>query len=392
MLYFNHTMSNQKRQLIFLLFFSTFLIYMFSSPGEAVHNYFVRLADVFLRGRAYLTEAPAWLNELIPIEGKYMVVYPPMPAIVLLPFVAFFGLTFSQTLFSILIGSLNAILVYFALGKLKLSKESQIWATILFAFGTNHWFLASVGSAWYLAHILAVFFLLLAIHATLTKKRVVLIGIFLGAAFLSRLPTILSLPFFVILLYSKKKELPLQLIKLGLGILPFVVFSLFYNYLRFKNIFEFGYSLVPGVLNDPRFKYGLVDLRYVPRHLKVVFLKLPVFSNEFPFIKPSWMGMALWLTSPAFVFSLLAKIKEKIVKASWLAIFLVAIPAFIHCGEGYAQFGYRFAMDFTPFLLLLTAIGIGKKIKWFHKTLIIASILINFWGVLWINKFGWVGW
>lgn len=392
MLYFNHTMTRQMKQLVFLIFFSTLLVYMLTSPGDTVYNYFIRLADAFLKRRVYLAEAPPWLNELIPIDEKYFVVYPPMPAIVLLPFVALFRSNFSQTLFSILIGSFNAVLAYLVLGKLKLGKEVQIWATILFTFGTNHWFLASVGSVWYLAHVLAVFFLLLAIHEVLTKKRTVLIGMFLGAAYLSRLPTILSFPFFVILLFSKRKKLPLQLIKLGLGILPFVVFGLFYNYLRFGNIFEFGYSLVPGVLDDPRFKYGLVNLRYVPRHLKVFFLKLPIFSREFPFVKPSWMGMAIWLTTPVFLFSLLAKIKEKIVQALWLTIFLISIPAFIHCGEGYTQFGYRFAMDFIPFLLLLTTMGIGRKVQWYHKTLIIISIIVNLWGVLWINKFGWVGW
>jgi hypothetical protein len=48
-------------------------------------------------------------------------------------------------------------------------------------------------------------------------------------------------------------------------------------------------------------------------------------------------------------------------------------------------------MDFYPFLFLLTVKGIGDEIRWDHKVLIVAGILINLWGVLWINKFGWVG-
>src|SRR4030042_3502079 len=188
-----------KSFILSLLFLSIFLIYLSTGPAQPTpYNYFVRLAEAFSRGRIYLTEAPSWLNELIPLQGKYFVVYPPMPAIILLPFVFFFGPNFSQTFFSNLLGAFNVVLVFLILGKLKIGKRTQIWVTILFALGTNHWFLASIGSAWYLAHLVAVFFILLAIRETLGSKRALLVGLFLGAAFWSRLPTILAFPFFAV--------------------------------------------------------------------------------------------------------------------------------------------------------------------------------------------------
>ena len=60
-------------------------------PRADPFDYFVRLADAFLHGRLYLLEAPSWLNELVPGGGGWYVVYPPVPAVLLVPFVAVFG-------------------------------------------------------------------------------------------------------------------------------------------------------------------------------------------------------------------------------------------------------------------------------------------------------------
>ena len=43
-----------------------------------------------------LTEAPSWLNELVPLDGRWYVVYPPMPAALLVPIVALFGTGVAQ--------------------------------------------------------------------------------------------------------------------------------------------------------------------------------------------------------------------------------------------------------------------------------------------------------
>ena len=64
----------------------------------------------------------------------------------------------------------------------------------------------------------------------------------------------------------------------------------------------------------------------------------------------------------------------------------------MHGGTGWAQFGYRFAVDFYPFLFLIIANNFqGCKLGRVHWLLLFVSIFVNLWGVLWINKFGWVG-
>ena len=105
----------------------------------------------------------------------------------------------------------------------------------------------------------------------------------------------------------------------------------------------------------------------------------------------SWNGLAIWITTPAFIYAFFAGIRNRIAIGCWLSIVLIAFIDFCHGTWGFTQFGYRFAMDFYPFLFLLTVKGIGDKIRWHHITLILIGILVNLWGILWIYKFGWTG-
>lgn len=394
----------------FIIFLFIFFIYFFTRPGSTPYDYFVRLANSFLNFRLYLTENPSWLNELVPFNGKYYVIYPPMPAILSLPFVLFQGERADQTLISILIGSLNSVLIYSLTKKFlifkfreKINKENlekiAIWMGILFSLGTIHWYLASVGSAWYFAHISATFFLLLALNELFGKRRPFLIGFYLGGAYWSRLPTILSFLFFLIMIVNLEKERKLEKIfKFIFGVSIFVFLNFLYNYFRFGTIFDVAYYLRPNVLEEPWFKKGLFDLSYIPSHLKILFLQGPKVINHFPYFQPSWGGMAIWMTTPAFIFALIAtfkKIKDKITLACWSAILPIAILVMSHGGTGFTQFGYRYAVDFYPFLLLLTISGMVKEngiLKWYHKFFILIGVLVNFWGVICINKLGLVGW
>jgi hypothetical protein len=82
--------------------------------------------------------------------------------------------------------------------------------------------------------------------------------------------------------------------------------------------------------------------------------------------------------------------RDKVSVACWAAIIPTTLVLFAFAFVGYAQFGYRYALDFTPFAWLLVAHAITSKaaIKWYYYTpLILASIVVNVWGVLWIYQF-----
>ena len=380
------------KKLALIFFIIVFSIYFFTSAGKTPFDYFTRLSDSFLDGIYYLTENPPWLSELIPADGKYFVVYPPMPALLSIPFRFLLGNLFEQQYLGHILGAGMVILTMLISWSVKKSKGLAIWSGLLIGVGSIVWFLSATGSSWYLGQVTAAFFLTAAIYESLNRKRPALIGIFLGAAYLSRLHTILSLPFFLYILTGK--DWFKKYFYLGLGILPFVVFNSYYNFIRFGTIFDKAYFLLPGILGEldrPWFAKGVTNIAYIPDNLRAMFWSFPKILKGFPFIQPSWAGLAIWITTPAFIYSLFASLKERVVKFSWLSILLIFLVVASHGGTGWAQFGYRFAVDFYPFVTLLTIKGVAKTgLSWHHWFLLILGIIVNLWGVLWINKFGWV--
>ncbi len=312
-----------------------------------------------------------------------------MPAILSLPFRFILGDQFEQQYLAHLLGAGMSILVFLISMTIKKDEKLAIWSSLLTGIGSIIWFLSSVGSSWYLGQITAAFFITFAIYESLNKKRLILVGVLLGAAYLSRVHTVLSLPLFLYLLYDKNWFK--RYFKLGLGFLPFVIFNFAYNFARFGVLWDKAYILIPGVLEEPWYKNGIFHFTNIPSHLKVMFASFPILMDEFPYIKPSWAGLSIWITTPAFIYSLLANFRKGIVSFSWLSLILILIVITSHGGTGFTQFGYRYAVDFYPILILLTIIEVSKqKLTWHHWLLLIVGIIVNLWGVLWINKFGWV--
>lgn len=378
------------KKLIFpiLIFILVSWVYYLTSAGKTPYDYFTRLADSFLQGKYYLTENPTWLNELIPQEeNKFYVAYPPMPALLSIPFRLILKDNFQQQYLAHMLGAGFVILIYFLAKTLSSNKKLAIYITILAAFGNLIWFLASVGSSWYIGQVSGVFFLTLSLYLSFKKKNLFLIGLFLGAACLSRIELALTFPFLIILNTKNKKEFIKNTLKIALGTLPFFLFDAFYNFIRFGVIWNKGYLLIPNLFSEPWFQKGIINISYIPRHIKAMFFSFPIFQNTPPFILPSLNSLSIWITSPFFLYCLFADIKDRVVKISWLCIFSLAFFLFLHGTWGFAQFGYRFAADFYPFLFILLIKALDKKkLLWHHYLLGIISVLINLWGVLFINK------
>ncbi len=372
----------------------TLIVYLISYTGEVKHlDYFVPLADAFLHGRIYLFNNPSWLNELISIGGKYYVVYPPMPALLLVPFVALFGPGFEQPFFSILVGAINVSLCFFALQKLFKNYVLAIAGALLFGMGSMQWFHAVGGSAWYIAHIIAIFFLWLMVIETVTKKRLFVIGLLIGAAYWSRLPTILAVFFPLTFLAQEfiriKPKVRINfrnLFSLSFGIFFFIILNSLYNYLRFGVFYDVSYQLLP-VFDEPWYQNGLFSIFNIPIHLYEFFFSMPRISHEFPYIVPSLLVLAIWVVTPAFLLLPFSSLKRKLNISLIITILIMSLPGFAHGSNGFTQFGYRFSLDYHPFLVLLlvSVMTQDKKLKYIGFILIILSILMNIWGIVMIN-------
>jgi hypothetical protein len=124
-----------------------------------------------------------------------------------------------------------------------------------------------------------------------------------------------------------------------------------------------------------------------------MFLQGPIFVTDGSMFRPSEFGMSVLLTSSPLVFSFLVRRKDAIKRACWLALILVPIPTLMYYSAGWVQFGYRYMMDYLPFLMILTAFGFDD-----HKSptafrvkvvLVVLSIALGFWGRYWGTRLGW---
>jgi hypothetical protein len=67
--------------------------------------------------------------------------------------------------------------------------------------------------------------------------------------------------------------------------------------------------------------------------------------------------MSIFLTTPVFVWLFWPKAKPWIYPFLWLTAVLGLLPPLFYQNSGYVQFGYRFALDITPYLVMLLACG-----------------------------------
>ena len=68
----------------------------------------------------------------------------------------------------------------------------------------------------------------------------------------------------------------------------------------------------------------------------------------------------------------------------WGAAILTAIPVFLYYGGGgAATYGYRYAMDFVPFLFALVAIALRERFGNLEKVLIGLSVAFVCYGYVW---------
>ncbi len=318
-----------------------------------------------------------------------------MPAIISIPFVFIFP-EFSQTILTHILGALIPTVVFLITSKKQLSSKSILFLTLLSGIGTILWFQSSVGSSWYLGQVTAALCLVCAIYAAQGKHWPLLVGLFIGAAYMSRIHTILGLPFFLYLMrdsfYKNGNLLWKNTILFCVGLGFFVLANAYYNIARFGVIWDKGYLLIPGVLQEPWFAKGILHYSYIPHNLQTLFLSMPRLLPTTPYLEPSWNGLSILFTTPAFFLLLKGKFRDWETRLAVIAVLSIALFVLMHGSNGFAQFGYRFAIDFYPFLFFLMMKRFQTyppgKLAW---VLLTVGILVNTWGVIWINKFGWVG-
>ncbi|MEM2876307.1 MAG: hypothetical protein QXL67_05095 [Candidatus Bathyarchaeia archaeon] len=384
------------------LFIAALLVYTFSNLNHiGWYNHFVYLADAFVHGRldiqGNIMDYPLFGLDIVQVSGRAYIPFPPMPAVLLVPWVLVSGLNASQEFMTHFVGALNVVVIYRVFRKVECDQRVALALTILFGFGTVHWYAAMIGTTWFYAHVVAVFFTLLAVLEVLSGRNSFLAGIFLGAAALSRQLTMLSTPFFILMLRREGKTGFRGVVKFLTGLSIPVGLYLLYNYVRVGSMFDVTYQSLYELYKPEAAKiYGMFDLNWIPSGLYVMLMKGPECVGGFPqlpliypYFRPSKYGMSMLLVTPMFLYALNSRDRTPQVVGCWISVIATSLASLMYFNQGWVQFGYRFSLDFTPTLMLLVARGFRNKLTWMRIVGILYCILINAWGVYWGNVLYW---
>lgn len=388
------------------------------------NNHYVHLAHAWLEGRLDLGGDPPGTNDWACFDtvsrgpcpaGQYRfsgpdaeryrwyVSFPPLPAILLLPVVAIFGLATLDALFWALFAGAAPALLFIVLrflresGRSGRSPRDDLLVTTLFAVGSVYYFVAAQGTVWFAAHVVAAACVCLYLSCSFGARRPALAGLALGLAFLSRPATLLLAPFFVLEAVTAAKKEPRApsdsasriLRTLGTFAVPLAavaVFAMWHNAARFGDPFEFGHRFLQIRWRSRIETWGLFSTHYLPRNLTVFFLSMPWLIQSSPFVRITRHGLAFWFTSPNLLWSLWPKKADATVVALWAAVLPTALCTLLYQNTGWVQFGYRFSLDYLPLLFVLVALS-GRRFGVAFLSCAAFAILVNTFGAVTFDRY-----
>ena len=371
------------------------------------------LADAFLHDRTWLA-LPLGPYDVIQYGGHYYVPFPPFPAIAFMPLVALIGPAMSHAWEPLINATLAAVdvgLAWWLLGRLGVrGLLDRGWLTVLLGFSTAIWWVTTRGGVWHTGHLIAVLLSLAILIEVFGKRRPWLLGLLVGAAFLTRPPLALAVPYVAWVVAVRPAAAGpgttdravadvgddprwrilsswpwRRWILVGLGLLPALLFFFWYNAARFGSPLESGYELatLPAWLGLQR-QQGLFSLAHLGMNIDYLFLHLPTVIPGFPWFKPDGLGLSIFLTSPGLLLALRADWHSRRTWALALTFLAVLVPDLLYYGGGWLQYGYRYALDAIPFAFALCGLAAARHgVGWGWRALIGFGVVVNLAGVYW---------
>jgi hypothetical protein len=330
--------------------------------------------------------------DTVDMAGRYYVAVGPLQVLPYLPFALlghFEG--WSGHVIDIAVGIPAAILALPLARAYGARGSVAYWVAGFTAFGTLLLYISVFGSFYFLAQGESFLALTLFLLEWAGRRRPLVLGSCMAISFLARPTTVLAvIPFGLALLWSKRAALrPLVTAAIALALpigLAILVYGWF-NWVRFGSPLQAGYAISylpqPGL--DARRAVGLFSVLQIPENFRLAVLAPPDTMGHFPYLTASPYGLSMLLVSPALLTTLWAGFKSRSAQLMWLAAGIVAVPVFLYYGGGYIQYGFRYSLDFTPFLIALVAMGSMRWRGRLERALIVISVASVSYGVLWYN-------
>jgi hypothetical protein len=312
---------------------------------QRIYNHFVWQAQAFLDGRTAIDYPVAAAGDLpgndlfqdvMPLydangqpTGRGLIPFPPLPALVLSPFVALWGLATDDQAIAGVLGAVVVVLAWWMLGRLPIGTGARVVGTAFFGFGTVFFYTAELGTTWYFAHVVAVGLGLVAVGLALGRdpdaafdedalpepdepvpgerapdrprglrdllafvdRRQVFVGFLFGLACTARLTMAFAAPFF--LLVGPGRGWFGRGLSAGIGAAVPIAGLLLYNVASTGHVFHPAYEYLyqaeaygyPSLGYNP--EWSIEDPRYIPQNLGIALFSTPAIL---PDVYPAGLG------------------------------------------------------------------------------------------------------
>lgn len=381
----------EKTVLLCFISFGCLLFVYYNLLSKSQELQFEYLAQSFLQGKLYLgIDNGTWLDASY-YKGYAYWPQGLFPAILLTPVVILFNNVIHQNHVQFFLNFLNIFLLYKIALKVTRDRITSVWLSLGYIFASAYIVVGFYSWSWWFAQVVATTALLLALYEYFYRQRWFLIGVYLACALATRIDLIIAATFFFLLILKSKERNTSKIRKLFLLCFPILVgvaAVLLYNTMRFGSPREFGYTYhIPALVTTRNLlkHYGVWNIFYYPTNLYFFFLKgldgvyIPGTKYlVYPFVRPDIWGMSIFLTSPIFLWCLKTKIRENVVKLAILTSTLILLFLLGYFGVGTRQYGYRYALDFSPFLFIVLCYSfVGGGMSRLTKLVIVVSFLVN---------------
>ena len=388
------------------------------STNATLHDldYTTDIASALLRGDLGLREKPPeWLNEMIPHGDRYYSAFPLGAVLSMIPIALLQKARLIHNFPGHVLASLIAgCCVYFffqlakAFGANYSSLEpSSLGRRILLAlfpvFGTWTWCNLGFGGAWQIALGLALLGQTAALYFTLVRPSPLVAGTFFALAYGNRTELLITAPLYLYFFWQRpdrtaalwsrsmlKQELgkngPLAIRFLSVPVC-LAILTAAYNFARFHSIFDFGYTHIPEVHEEPWYEHGLFSIQAVPWNIYTMLFQGFASLSYFPYIEPNGFGCSIFLASPFLCLLFREGGKYKI--AAWVAIAVLTLVLWCHGNPGSWQFSYRYAMILLPWMFLLLTGNGPPRLTMIEISLFTVSVAMNalaMWLFLWTDQ------
>lgn len=314
----------------------------------------------FVRGNSW--------SDTSPYDARYYWPLGPLPAVVLMPFefvANAFGSFFYQGYLQPLLVFALLVIVYRIARVEGYEALDSAYLGFGFAFATAFLGVGMWPWSWYFSQVITCVLVFAAIAETIGKRRPWMLGVLFALVLATRVTAALGVLWCIGETLRTRDPWRKKLESLAVIAVPVVLVAgllIAYNHARFDDAFDQGYAeqIIPPHAAAGR-EVGIFSPRHLPGNLYTLLLEGPILIRRdnvsmvlaFPYVIANPWGMSVWVTSPLFLYLLGLRPRDGTSRLLLLSSCVIAVPILLYYGIGYRQFGYRYSLDFLPFLYYL---------------------------------------